>query len=82
MGAGGRPFKSDRPDQFTAESGMARKPRNEGQIKQRSLAERSEEGVDLTLIRWMLSLTPAGRLRAGQDFANSILRLRGARIQR
>ena len=38
--------------------------------------EHSEDGVDLTLIRWMLSLTPAERLRAGQEFANSITRLR------
>ena len=36
----------------------------------------SEDGVDLTLIRWMLSLTPAERLRALQQFARSILRMR------
>ncbi len=37
---------------------------------------RSEDGVDLTLIRWMLSLTPAQRLRALQSHVRSILRLR------
>jgi hypothetical protein len=37
---------------------------------------RSEDGVDLTLIRWMLSLTPAQRLRALQSHLRSILRLR------
>ena len=58
---------------------MARKPREQGQEKRDSLAERSADCVDLTLIRWMLSLTPAERLRAGQNFANSILRLRAAR---
>jgi hypothetical protein len=45
------------------------------------LPERSEDGVDLALIRWMLSLTPAERLRAGQEFANSITRLRARRIK-
>jgi hypothetical protein len=36
----------------------------------------SEDGVDLTLIRWMLSLTPAERLQVLQDNVNSILKLR------
>ncbi len=40
-------------------------------------ATRSEDGVDLTLIRWMLSLTPAKRLEVVQNNARSILRLRG-----
>ncbi len=38
----------------------------------------SEDGVDLTLIRWMLSLTPAERLRVGQANAESAYRLAGA----
>lgn len=37
----------------------------------------SEDGVDLTLIRWMLSLTPTERLEALQDVLWSITRLRG-----
>lgn len=37
----------------------------------------SEDGVDLTLIRWMLSLTPTERLEALQDVIWSIVRLRG-----
>jgi hypothetical protein len=37
----------------------------------------SKDGVDLTLIRWMLSLTPAKRLEVLQNNARSILRLRG-----
>ncbi len=37
----------------------------------------SEDGVDLTLIRWMLSLTPAERLEVLEDNVRSILRLRG-----
>jgi len=37
----------------------------------------SEDGVDLTLIRWMLSLTPTERLKVLQQNVRSILRLRG-----
>lgn len=37
----------------------------------------SESGVDLTLIRWMLSLTPAERLQTLQQTVRSILRLKG-----
>jgi hypothetical protein len=36
----------------------------------------NEEGVDLTLIRWMLSLTPTERLQALQQQVNGIWRLR------
>ena len=41
-----------------------------------------DHGVDVTLIRWMLSLTPLERLRVTQDTAESILRLRNARRNR
>ncbi|MBI3658264.1 MAG: hypothetical protein HY232_17810 [Acidobacteria bacterium] len=37
----------------------------------------SEDGVDLTLIRWMLSMTPAERLQTLQQNVQSIMRLRG-----
>ena len=36
----------------------------------------SEDGVDLTLIRWMLSLTPAERLDVLQQQAQAILEIR------
>jgi hypothetical protein len=36
----------------------------------------SEDGVDLTLIRWMLSLTPAERLGVLQRFVNSVQSIR------
>lgn len=36
----------------------------------------SEDGVDLTLIDWMLSLTPLERLRYAQRHAQAIMRLR------
>lgn len=39
----------------------------------------SEDGVDLTLIRWMLSLTPLERLRTVQRNAASMQRLRNGR---
>ena len=32
----------------------------------------SEEGVDRTLIRWMMSLTPAERLQVIQDQLNAL----------
>jgi hypothetical protein len=37
----------------------------------------SESGVDLTLIHWMLSLTPAERLQMLQQTIRSILRMKG-----
>ena len=40
-------------------------------------ATHSPDGVDLTLIRWMLSLTPEERLEVLQANVWSILRLRG-----
>ncbi len=41
----------------------------------------SEDGVDLTLIRWMLSLTPAERLDVLQRNVESILRIRANRTE-
>ena len=38
-----------------------------------------EGGVDLTLIRWMLSLTPAQRLDVLQDFVDSVQELQRGR---
>jgi hypothetical protein len=40
------------------------------------MPEYSSDGVDLTLIRWMLSLTPAERLAVLQDQVDSLLTLR------
>ena len=42
----------------------------------------SPDGVDLTLIRWMLSLTPAERLQVLQQSVESLLSLRDARTSR
>lgn len=40
------------------------------------LTDYSDDGVDLTLIRWMLSLCPAERLKFAQGFANRVLSIR------
>jgi hypothetical protein len=36
----------------------------------------SDDGVDLSLIRWMLSLTPAQRLEFAERHVNEILAIR------
>ena len=36
------------------------------------------DGTDLTLIRWMLSLTPAERLDALQGFIDALWKVKGA----
>jgi hypothetical protein len=38
-----------------------------------------EYGVDITLIRWMLSMTPAERLQTLQQNVQSIMKLRNAK---
>jgi hypothetical protein len=40
------------------------------------LTDYSEDGVDLTLIRWMLSLSPAERLNFLEERINEILAIR------
>ncbi len=40
------------------------------------LPDYSEDGVDLTLIRWTLSLTPEERLRFLENRINEILAIR------
>ena len=42
----------------------------------------TKDGVDLTLIRWMRSLTPGERLQVLQNNVNSILKLRNAKRKR
>ena len=41
-----------------------------------ALTDYSEDGVDLTLIRWFLSLTPAERLEYLERHANGVLAVR------
>jgi len=42
----------------------------------RLLTDYSEDGVDLTLIRWMLSLTPAERLQVLEGHVDDFLQFR------
>jgi len=37
----------------------------------------SADGVDLSVIRWMLSLTPEERLEVAQEFAWEVMKARG-----
>lgn len=41
-----------------------------------SLTDYSPDGVDLTLIRWMLSLTPAERIEFLEQRVNDIIAIR------
>lgn len=50
--------------------------------KQVPLTDYSEDGVDVTLTRWMLSLTPADRLQVLQASVNQILRNRELNARR
>ena len=60
-------------------------PPSAGQKMKRSFGNEqtySEDGVDLTLIRWMLSLTPLERLQVLQQSVQSLLRLRDGNAKR
>jgi hypothetical protein len=45
-----------------------------------SLHEESPDGVDLTLIRWTLGLTPLERLEVLQDWVDGLTELRRGRV--
>lgn len=55
----------------------ARKPKPEAVPPSKIRPTHSEDGVDLTVIRWMLSLTPAERLDVLQQTIDSIMKMRG-----
>lgn len=46
------------------------------------VSDYSADGVDRTLIRWMLSLTPAERLRVVQDQVNAVQQMRARNLSR
>ncbi len=46
------------------------------QVEVQLPAEVNDDGVDVTLIRWMLSLTPAERLEVLQQFVISVTAVR------
>ncbi len=56
--------------------GPGREAESEEMAGSGDLPTHSEDGVDLTLIRWMLSLTPAERLSVLQQNVRAILKLR------
>ena len=45
-----------------------------------ALPAESADGVDLTLIRWTLSLTPLERLELLQDWVDGLTELRNGRV--
>ena len=47
-----------------------------GTVDRDPLSDYSPDGADLTLIRWMLSLTPLERLRFLEERTNDILEIR------
>lgn len=49
---------------------------------ERSASDYSADGVDRTLIRWMLSLTPAERLQAVQEQVNAVQQMRAQNLSR
>ena len=57
-------------------SSERRSPRKTKPLSRSLAPDRSEDGVDLTLIRWMLSLTPAQRLQVLQRNIRSLMRMR------
>ena len=61
---------------------MAYNPRVNDPEPRRESEDVSDDGVDLTLIRWMLSLTPGERLRVLDSNARSLEMLRGAADRR
>jgi hypothetical protein len=54
---------------------------NDESISEGAGPDYSEDGVDLTLIRWMLSLTPEDRLEVLQSAVRSLARLKDATIR-
>ena len=49
-------------------------------LSEGSTETHSTNGVDVTLIRWMLSLTPAERLEVLQRYIHSVEQLRDAEV--
>jgi hypothetical protein len=49
-------------------------------VQDHALEDESPDGVDLTLIRWTLSLTPLERLELLQDWVDGLNELRDGRV--
>src|SRR5262245_42439114 len=59
--------RTNRPDKPGRRKLPSAKAKGPGSRRNESLPAYSEDGIDLTLIRWMLSLTPAKRLEGLQN---------------
>lgn len=57
----------------SSEGAGADRKRNEA-----GASQPADDGIDVTLIRWMLSLSPPERLQVLQQHVRSVLRLRDA----
>jgi len=57
---------------------MDEAPASESESVAPGLTDYSDDGVDLTLIRWMLSLSPAERLDVLHQHMNFVLAVRAA----
>jgi hypothetical protein len=55
-------------------------PGDSGAPGELSLDEEAPDGVDLTLIRWTLSLTPLERLEVLQDWVDGLTELKRGRV--
>jgi len=69
-----------------SKSETARVGENTAQLKKKHSLKKNEplysrDGVDLTLIRWMLSLTPTQRLDVLKQNVRSLMRLRSAKAR-
>jgi len=60
---------------------VAREAQKTKRVARAGRPEPNADGVDVTLIRWMLSLSPLERLRAVQSSARSLVRLRAGRTK-
>jgi len=56
-------------------------PHVEGEEVDEGRGAYDEEGVDLTLLRWMVSLTPMERLQVLQSSVTALQRLRDGRTR-
>ena len=56
-------------------------PKTSPSQSRRMGGEYSDDGVDLTLIQWMLSLTPAERLEAMQSSVDFVMEVRARNPQ-
>lgn len=66
----------DKPDGTYASAGTGPDPRPSNTAEPDLEGAFSEDGVDLTLIRWMLRRTPTERLQAAQDLIDATWALR------